>query len=603
MGLLQQAYKTYESHKSEIGTTKQGQEPLAPVSHMITRAQIEITVNQKGEFVSASLLGKDVEKIIVPVTEESSGRTSAPCPHPLDEQLSYLVPYNSVKREMYLNQLGEWKDSDYSNVKLLPVYKYVSNGTIIDDLVRSKVVSLNTKGQIKDEKALVRWIVNGVGESSGPCWTDKQLFSDYIGFYRAKNSTEENICMISGDKTTLAKQHPKGIISMNGNAKLISANDKSGFTFRGRFEQDWQAATIGYEQSQEAHSALRWLAANQGVIIGGRTFLCWNPEGLKAPSPLKPLFTIQPRESEVKHVSYRKELYKTMIGWKEQLSENASGVTVIAVFDAATTGRLAITYYNELLSSDFLDRLYEWDEHCQWFYTFQNLQQAPSLRQIIECAYGIEREEKGVARLVVDDRILRQHVQRLLSCRVDCAKFPLDILQQLVQRASTPQAFNDKRNFRRVLSTACAVIKKVYYDYRREEIEMALEPQKKDRSYQFGRLLAVMEKIETDTYSEIDDKRVTNAMRLQSVFCREPMHYAEILERQMEKAYLPKLKPKARGFYKKTLGQIFDIISQEPESNWNKPLGDTYLIGYYLQRNELYTRKNKEEAEDESAAE
>lgn len=100
MGLLQQAYKTYESHKSEIGTTKQGQEPLAPVSHMITRAQIEITVNQKGEFVSASLLGKDVEKIIVPVTEESSGRTSAPCPHPLDEQLSYLVPYNSVKRDV-----------------------------------------------------------------------------------------------------------------------------------------------------------------------------------------------------------------------------------------------------------------------------------------------------------------------------------------------------------------------------------------------------------------------------------------------------------------------------------------------------------------------
>jgi CRISPR-associated protein Csd1 len=107
-----------------------------------------------------------------------------------------------------------------------------------------------------------------------------------------------------------------------------------------------------------------------------------------------------------------------------------------------------------------------------------------------------------------------------------------------------------------------------------------------------------MEKIETDTFDANDDRRISNAMRLQSVYCREPMKYARLLDEQMNKAYLPKLKPASRGFYKATLGQIFEMISEEPEKDWNKPLSETYLIGYYLQRNALYTKKNKENKDE-----
>ena len=43
---------------------------------------------------------------------------------------------------------------------------------------------------------------------------------------------------------------------------------------------------------------------------------------------------------------------------------------------------------------------------------------------------------------------------------------------------------------------------------------MALEPEKQDRSYQYGRLLAVLEKAERDTYSS-DETREPNAIRMQ----------------------------------------------------------------------------------------
>ena len=125
---------------------------------------------------------------------------------------------------------------------------------------------------------------------------------------------------------------------------------------------------------------------------------------------------------------------------------------------------------------------------------------------------------------------------------------------------------------------------------------MALEPEKKDRSYQFGRLLAVMEKVERDTFDS-NENREPNAMRLQSVFCQRPMYVANNLDKQLERAYFPRLKPGSRIWYKNLIGQIMEIISQFPE-NENAPLGDSYLMGYYLQRSALYAKKNNNETEE-----
>ena len=116
-------------------------------------------------------------------------------------------------------------------------------------------------------------------------------------------------------------------------------------------------------------------------------------------------------------------------------------------------------------------------------------------------------------------------------------------------------------------------------------------------SYQFGRLLAVMEKVERDTYGSSED-REPNAIRLQSVFCQRPMATAGALEKQLERAYFPRLKPGSRIWYKNLLGQIMAAISAFPQEDWNKPLTETYLMGYYLQRNALYTKKNDNDMEE-----
>lgn len=584
MGLLQKAYETYENHRSYIGiSSDETKEPLAPVAHIITAAQIEITIDQNGKFISASSVDKTDPKIIIPVTEESAGRTSGVCPHPLCDQIGYIAPVNRKKHEAYVDQLTDWTESDNSHPMLLPILTYVKGKTILEDLNRS---GIDKPG----EKDMVRWIVRGLPEKGGECWTNLSLFESFINYYSAKKAADEQVlCMVTGETTAIARQHLKGIISINGNAKLISANDTSNFTYRGRFKTDDQAATVGYDASQKAHNALKWLAASQGVIIGGRTFLCWNPKGKRLPRATTPLR----RKSEnpaVTLAQYRKELASVLWGYKKDFDR--ADCAVIAVFDAATTGRLAVTYYNEILVQDFLDKLEKWDSTCVWKHYRFGIE-SPSLDRIINCAFGTDRGGK----IETDERIMKQQIQRLLICRVDGAGMPYDIVQAIAQKTMRPLAY--EAGVRDYLQfTACAVIRKYYMDWQQEEYQMALEKDKNDISYQYGRLLAVLEKAERDTYDN-GETREPNAIRMQSAFCTRPAQTAKNVIEQLKKSYYPKLNQGFRIFYDRLIGEIYEKISAHPESEWNSSLKETYIMGYYLQKNALYTKNTTADYETE----
>lgn len=596
MGLMAQAYNTYcAMEKQYVGVYGEAKEPLVPVSHQIAKADLEITLDSEGNLLDARQVDPKEAITIIPVTEQSAGRTGDTCcAHPLCDQLRFFSPRYPAKYEAYLTQLHRWEGSPYSHPKLSAIAGYVEKGSILEDMSRLGLISLDEKGMPTKEKLLVRWRVEAGTEGNvAACWQDRTLFQAFIDYYAAGQKSDPVYCMVSGKNALPANQHPKKIINICANAKLISANDTSGFTYRGRFQTDAQAMTMSYEASQKIHSALHWLSANQGVAIGGRTFLCWNPQGIEIPKP-QAAFLRGNTANQVKYSDYRKALSDTLRGWKETIPADAGAV--IAAFDAATSGRLALTYYSELPASDFLERLHNWDALCCWNRDPFGIQ-APSLYQIANCAFGTVRTSGNQTKLESDDRILRQQVQRLLSCRVDKGKMPADIARAAAAKASNLQIM-DTQLRETVLSTACAVLRKYYYDWDREEWNMSLEPEKKDISYQYGRLLAVFEKIEQDTYDK-DEQREPNAIRMQSVFAKRPRYASRILWEQLKKAYYPHLKPWNRVKYDRLIGEIIEQISNLPQAEHEEALKDTYLFGYYLQKKALYTSDKTENSQEE----
>ncbi len=595
MGLLQAAYRTYERQAELAGIPIEGQEPLTPLSHAILNAHIEITLTTDGAFLEASAVPKAEAKTIVPVTEESAGRTTREAAHPLSDQLQYLSAFGGSKYDAYVQQLQAWAQSPYAHPKVQAVLRYVRNGGILTDLQHAGVLTLDADGKpekgriegIEFEKCLVRWrILPPPPNGSSACWEDPTLFQAYASFYQSQLAQgEQALCVLAGMQDVPVVSHPKGIVAANYGAKLISANDSSGFTYRGRFTEASQAGVVGYTASQKAHSALRWLTANHGVLMGGRTFLCWNPGGKEVPS-----FDLLglPSERQNNFVSYQKQLLQTLGGYRQTLTSE-DGV-VVAALDAATTGRLSVTYYNELNAHAFLDRLQNWYLTCCWDTRYYGVQ-SPALRRIVECACGTQRNEF----FDVDGKVLREQYQRLLRCLVDGQRLPVDFVQTLSAKASRPLSYTAK-NRETLLSIACALIRKYRNESMRqsrqqkEEWTLGLDENNHDRSYLFGRLLAIAEHVERITY-DAQEGREPNAIRMQALFSQRPNYAWRILEERLE-PYYNHLKPGLRQYYRKMTQEITDWLRADDPS-LNKKLEDVYLLGYYHQRAAL-TRKKEE---------
>ena len=84
-----------------------------------------------------------------------------------------------------------------------------------------------TVGDQKD--AFIRFQIDGVN-----LWEDTKLQENYIHYYLS-NGGEIGFCQVTGREERLCVNHPSKIRNSGDKAKMISSNDKTNFTYRGRF--------------------------------------------------------------------------------------------------------------------------------------------------------------------------------------------------------------------------------------------------------------------------------------------------------------------------------------------------------------------------------
>lgn len=644
MSWMNRALETYEQNQVLAGKAQEGAETLLPVAHMAFKAQLEITIDQDGNFIRALEVDKTDCSTIIPVTEASGGRSSGIAPHPLNDTLSYIAgdfsKYGnkdcSKKYKEYLQGLKQWAESDHTHPKVQAICTYVSKERMMQDLISCGIVTLTETGKIDKkkiqgveyEKVLVRFRVIDATcpEGVDATWKDETLMRCYSEYYSCVQTGQEDICYLTGRKAVITTNHPKGTLKTDFGAKLISANDTSNFTFRGRFTEATEACVISYEASQKAHAALSWLSRNQGITIGSqdrRTYIAWTAGGKKLDVFEKQLnsffYTDDEMDDEPQTMpEFRRKLRKAFEGYAQQLQTAAEQEEMVFLIglDAATTGRLSVTYYNELSGSDFLKRMLYWEASCQWYSiakTGRYIIKTPPIQQIVRNAFGTEQGKF----IELDDRILKEQVERLIRCMTERLPIPYDIVHALFRKASFPQCYQNWWNREAVLSSACAVIAKYhYYDKSSPEEVLAMkgvdfdmelgESLKTDRSYLFGKLLATLEQVERDVLNSKKEDRETNAIRLQSAFVSHPFTTWKVLEKALI-PYYQQLHPKRKAIYRAEIEEITESLLGlyiEKDSNikvqLNHALTETYLLGYYLQRKTLQEKIYKKKDADEN---
>lgn len=612
MSWTNELYRVYEL----AADSEKGRDML-PISHSTANAQIEITVNEAGEFLSAAVVDKNNAETIIPVTEASAARSSGITPMPLADKLVYIAgdysKYADGKRadnseyfKAYMEQLGDWCKSGYSHFSIAAIYAYLEKKQLVTDLVESGILELDeTTGKfnnkklnnISQEDSFVRFIVSA---SSGLCctWLDKSLYKCFQDYYESTFDGSE-LSYADGKTGAVTYKHPAKIRNSGDKAKLISANDSTNYTYRGRFSCKEEAVAVSYEYSQKMHSALKWLIKNQSRSYDSLTLITWNSALGFVPSMTKSVFEMFDDDIEEydTKIKFSELLNKMLLGGKEFSARNK---VMIMGLDAATTGRLSIALYTELAESDFYKNLKKWHSETSWNKfngklrkTFED---SCSLPKIAECLYG--REQNGY--LVCEKSVMGRLILRLIPCVAEGKRLPHDIVVKMCENASSPFSYEKEYVHRTVLENACALIKKENSDhdnnlYYKGEIKMAYDPNCTDRSYLYGCLLAIADKAESDTY-EKDENRATNARRLWSVFSSRPYQTWAIIEERLE-PYLEK-NQWAMAKYTKHINYVMSKMTPDEFADNNK-LSPLYLIGFHhynaLLWNENKSDKNAEE--------
>jgi len=86
MAWMKRLAETYDLYQDLAGIVKDGQPVLLPVSHSTINAQIEVTLNEAGEFVMGKVVEKGDEVTIIPKLRISRG--FIPC-RPIAVRKSY----------------------------------------------------------------------------------------------------------------------------------------------------------------------------------------------------------------------------------------------------------------------------------------------------------------------------------------------------------------------------------------------------------------------------------------------------------------------------------------------------------------------------------
>lgn len=594
---------------------------LLPICHIRKEAQIQIDIDLEGffHFGTGKVLTKDEALTLIPCSTTSQFRTSSKLPHLLFDTLEYMAsdyakysgkPGAESMNENYIKQLRRWANEPDTPASVKAIYTYLSRNSLISDLVIDGIIPVieSTKGE---KEIPVNWSGDGTAPDiykfcdpkKGPLsatvrirviqngepkdvWTDPEVQQSALRFNDkiSRESGDIDICYVSGKKEYITTLHPY----LRGTTKLISSNDISGFTYRsGNLNLPEHRVKIGYEASQKIHLALRWLLAHQSFTVGNQTYLLWSVHNHKIPSILWDNVSYPLRDKDedpdISMQEYLKEVRNYIHGFNVALDPNDD--VVLMSLATPSTGRVSITNYQPLQTSNLLDNIRKWHETCYGKLPIKDIGmviRAPYIFEIVRVATGADNSpaaRESVEKTLFSSIILGQPLPRNLI---------VHIFNNIVRAMSHPATGTHPLN-QVDFNVAVAMIRKSLTD-------RGVDLMNEDRSTTFGRILAYCYEIERfSIYLSKSGYRTTNAEKLILQYRQQPIRTLDILSTRLV-PYRNRIQRTVSG--RQMLKELDALIASLSETDFhNAPLNERFVLGYHTQLSALRDRINNRKDE------
>ena len=617
--------KAYEKAE-EIGLVDQqdGHNPvLLPLYHTSLKSNskniISVKLEQDGSLYKAEIMDAENQTIIFPVTSNSVARSgSNPAPHPLVDKFSYYVPELSQSQyDDFHKQLASWITyCEEGEVKdfLMKIQQFILQTDFLSNILYSlygehyqreglKITYSDSDGKNKTVDLSAYFlefsIVQFHGFKDESVTSYEALHQSFISFITA-NQDNLGTCNISGRMEQITNKH-RGLM---GNAKIISVSNK-GEAYKGRFKEREDVFSVGYETSEKIHLMIKYLLENKNSstwLESSQYLINWFSDDLANESQLdivKPAFNdlFEDDEDEkdslvfIKPNEENKKIGSSFFKGRKLFGNDAT--YYVAILNKTSNGRIALKYFRQVQVSQLLKNMETWQENYSWEAKTKSGNyklRTPTFNDIINVAYGVDRERY----LELDnDSFKSEQYQQLVTALIDGRTIPNTIVKKLEDNIKQRQKYS--KNWYQVQQVSLAVLQKQYG----REFTPMLDHQETDRSYLFGRLLAIYELFEAQRYAldGSSQERITNAERYWNAYTGQPAKMMNHLENKI-KPYEQVLKLNRTGIWHKLEKERKEIIQLLTPLYANKeftqPLDYKFIFGYYAEKQFYYTKQTKE---------
>lgn len=634
-----------ETYDAVVDTaSKDPNMPLAKMGFIpFNGVSIEIELDENGELIQISPLEK--ESLIAPCTYLSGlARTNNVEPHPLFDSVK------NIYSEEYLDLITSWcKEPDVPDcVKLIQTYVEKNKLTAEDvaaniNIIRDSVLAVidaprplraMTRNEIngllpsvrdkmrplfetpemlsKDErkklknlldkadKSCIRWRVRELNpQITSAVWERQDVYDSWEKYFpKTFPAKEKSLCYATGKMLFPTEKSP----FVSGTAILVPLSKQNNFEhcigtlFQG---EPSMALSLGYESIVKAMNTFKWLSNKQGNKSSMGKLLAWDTitaecsdftnldpftGEITAPNTTDAVSTVDVRDgimlAKASAGYYWKKYFDGLFG---SLENNQSKLVIMMVDTPMAKGNASVVYYQELDPLEYMINLRDWYDNCRWFF-YKNgklVVKTPTPTAIGHLLYGIDANAQ---------KIRTSLIRSLVPCIVNKKPLPYSLITQVFTKCKNPYSFKkdgrfDEAGWESAISILCALLNRKNC-YEGGNDLMLLDTTETDRSYLFGRLLAVANFVEKFATEQQGGKsnRDTNAIRVTSQFCFAPEKTWQQLKTLKLLPYFNKISSaKIRDMFRDYINDIETTFTDDELGRVNGPLSPMMMVGYSVE--------------------
>lgn len=595
--MILQALTQYYQRKADHGSD------IAPQGFEYKQIPFIIIIDKDGNFVQLEdTRGTDSKNkkgnfFLVPLASTRSGKNSADVANLLWDHYGYIFAHpkedidtaivmanrqHKAFKQRINEVLTKTNDSGLKAVK-----EFLTNETNID-LVKNtdtwqqcqKIKGCNLTFRLQGEtdlicqsKAIQSYIANQ---------------SNYAED-ESNKSSEKGICLITGNKDTIARLHqpiggvnakPAPFASINLDA-FESYNKSQGYGFpvseKGMFEYTTALNTL--------------LKSDNRFRIGETVAVCFSEKQSEFEDELALLFGDNvKKDNPDEFVNTVKNLFSSIHNGAYTKGEGTQKIYVLGL--SPNVARIVVRFWYESTVADMAINIAQWFDDIRMVKGINSPypEYMPLLRLL--CNLVFEGKSENLPPNLVADT-----TKAILNGGI----LPITLLQMAIRRNRAEQSVT----YARASLIKAYLNRKIRFNCsknttKNKEITVSYDPNRQDIGYVLGALFATLEKVQEDS-SESKINATIKDRYYGSASSTPLTVFATLIKlSQHHLSKISKIKPNRAVYFNRELGEIMNKIDKFP-SHLNMEQQGLFAIGYYQKRQDFFVKKEDRQSQDADA--